>query len=85
MTAGGRPAAPSQVGQVSAFGVIEPQGPRDSVQDTVGGPGDVAPLQPGVVLEADPGQRGDLGAAQAGDPAAAVYTSRQGLPAGPRW
>jgi hypothetical protein len=54
---------------VGAFGVVEPQGAGDGVQDRVGGAAGIAALQPGVVRDADPGQQRDLLAAQTCDPA----------------
>ncbi|OLT24725.1 hypothetical protein BJF79_13315 [Actinomadura sp. CNU-125] len=75
---GAAPAAPSgtggagQVFEVRAFGVVEAEGAGDRVQDACGDTGQIAAFQTGVVLHADPGQLGDLGAAQPGDPPGAV-------------
>ena len=57
-----------QVEQVGALDVVELQGPGDGVEDALGGSADVAALETGVVVEADPGELGDLLAAQPGDP-----------------
>jgi hypothetical protein len=48
--------------------LVEAQGGGDRVQDLVGDSGDVAALDPDVVLGAHPGQQRDLLTAQAGDP-----------------
>ena len=56
-----------EVEKVSALGVIELQRPRDRVEHGGGSAGDGAALELGVVLDADAGERGDLGASQAGD------------------
>ena len=57
-----------QVEQVGAFGFVELQGTGDGFEDAVGDTGEVAALEPGVVVDADPGEHGDLFAAQAGHP-----------------
>ena len=53
------------------FGVVELQGPGDRVEHLGRDPGQGAAFQLGVVLDADPGQGGDLDAAQPGHPAGA--------------
>ena len=63
---------PGQVEQVLAFCLVELQRAGDGLQDDVRGAGDVSAFQPGVVLDADPGQLRDLGAAQSAHPALAV-------------
>lgn len=57
------------------LGLVELQCVRDAVDDTLGDAGGVAALEPGVVLGGDPGEDGDLLAAQARDPPvlAAIY------------
>ena len=57
-----------QVEQVGAFGFVELQGTGDGFEDAVGDTGEVAALEPGVVVDADPGEHGDLLAAQARHP-----------------
>ena len=57
-----------QIEQVGAFGLVELQGTGDSFEDAVGDAGEVAALQTGVVVDAHPGEHGDLFAAQAGHP-----------------
>ena len=52
-----------EVKQVGPFGVVEAEGTRDRVQHGGGDAGDGAAFQLGVVLDADPGQGGDLAAA----------------------
>jgi hypothetical protein len=70
--AGGGAGGAGQVGQVRLFGLVELQGPSESVQDAVGGAGEIAAFELGVVLDADTGQVGDLTAAQPRDPPVAV-------------
>ena len=53
------------------FGVVELQGAGDRVEDGGGDAGDRAAFELGVVLDADPGEGGDLAAAQPGHPAGA--------------
>src|SRR6266571_5676333 len=68
----GRPAGaaggPDQVEQVHPLGVVELQRVRDAADDALRDAGGVAALEPGVVLGRDPGEDGDLLAAQARDP-----------------
>ena len=51
--------------------VVELEGAGEGVEDGGGHPGEGAALQPGVVLDADPGEGGDFSAPQAGHPAEA--------------
>ena len=51
---------------MGALGVVEPQRVGEGVEHDVGGAGGVAALQALVVLDAHPGQGGDLLAAQPG-------------------
>ena len=60
-----------EVVEVGALGLVELQRPRQRLQDARGGAGDLAALEPGVVLHAQAGQRRDLAAAQARHAAAA--------------
>ena len=61
---GGRPPGAREVEQVGLFGGVELQRAGDGLQDAVGGVGERAALQPDVVVDAEPGQGGDLLAAQ---------------------
>jgi hypothetical protein len=61
-----------QVEEVGALGLVELERASECVQDELGDAGDVAALQPPVVLDAHPGQRGDLLAAQPGHAALAI-------------
>src|SRR3954453_10659594 len=71
---GGAPAAlsgrgdggASEVEEMGALGVVEPQRIGERVEDAVGGAGRVAALEALVVLGAHPRQRGNLLAAQSG-------------------
>ena len=49
-----------------ALGLVELEGVRERVQHAVGGAAEVAALQAVVVVDAQPGERGDLLAAQPG-------------------
>ncbi len=55
-----------EVDQVGLFGLVELQCAGDGVHDAVGGVGECAAFQADVVVDAEPGQGGDLFAAQAG-------------------
>ena len=57
---------------MGALGVVEVQRVGEGFEDLVGGAGGVAALQAFVVLDAHPGQRGDLFAAQPGYASLAV-------------
>ena len=57
-----------EVEQVGPFGFVELQRPHDAFEDVLGHAVGVAPLEAGVVLDADPRQHGDLFAAQPLDP-----------------
>jgi len=63
---------PGEIEQVGALRVVELQRSRERVEHAVRDPVHVAPFDPGVVRDADTGQDGHLGAAQAGDPAVPV-------------
>src|SRR6478735_1599823 len=54
----------SEVVQVGALGLVALQGTGQRLQNGRGGSCDVAALEPGVVLDADPGDCGDLATAQ---------------------
>ena len=60
-----------EVEQVGPFGVVELEGAGDRVEHGGGDAGEGAAFELGVVLDADPGQGGDLAAAQPGHPAGA--------------
>ena len=64
-------AARARSKQVGAFGLVELQRPGERFEDAGRGAGDLAALEPGVVLDAEPGEGGDLAAPQSGHPAAA--------------
>ena len=61
--AGRRSGGAGQGLQVRRLGLVQLQGSGQSVEDAVGDAAEVAALQSGVVLDADPGQVGDLAAA----------------------
>ena len=77
--AGGRARGAGQVEQVRPFRFVEPQGPGQRVQHALGHAWRVASLKPGVVLDADAGQDGDLSAAQAGHPPVAAVVRQARL------
>jgi hypothetical protein len=56
-----------EVEQVGPFGVVELEGSGDRVEHGGRDAGEGAAFQFGVVLDAHPGECGDLAAAQAGD------------------
>ncbi len=58
--------------QVLALGLVEAENASQRIEYLLGGLGRPALFQANVVVDADPGQVGDLLAAQPGDPAAAV-------------
>ena len=60
-----------EVEQVGPLGLVELQGPGQGVEHAGGRAGDLAALEPGVVLDAQPGECGDLAAPQSGHPAGA--------------
>ena len=76
---GARAGGAGEVDQVRPFGLVELQGPGQGVEHALGDAAEVAPLEPGVVLDADPGQDGDLAAAQARDPPVAAVGRQPGL------
>jgi hypothetical protein len=61
-----------EVEQVGALGVVEPQGAGERVENAGGRAGDLPALEPGVVLDTEPGDCRDLVAAQPGDASAAT-------------
>jgi hypothetical protein len=61
---------------VLAFGIVQAEGAREGVDDGRAGPGLLAALQAGVVVDADPGQGGQFLTAQPGR-AAHSRTDRQ--------
>jgi hypothetical protein len=80
----GRPdglAGAGEIEQVRALGVVELQRPGQCFEDAVGGAGELAALEAGVVRGADAGQDRDFLAAQAGDAAGAVFGQGVGDPA----
>src|SRR4051812_1194377 len=69
--AASRPGRRGRAGQgeeVVAFGVLEVERVGEGVEDALGGATEAAALHPYVVVDRDPGQHGDLLAAQPGDP-----------------
>jgi hypothetical protein len=64
---------------VLLLGLVEVQGAGQGVENAVGSTGEVAAFELGVVLNADPGQVGDLAAAQPGHAAVAVEVLQSGL------
>ena len=64
------------------LGLVELQGVHDAVQDAVGDIPDVATLEPGVVLDADASEQGDLLAAQPGHPPVGPVDRQTGLVGG---
>ena len=68
-----------EVEQVGPFGVVELQCPHDAFEDVIGDTVGVAALEAGVVLDADPGQHGDLFAAQPLDPPVAPVDGQAGV------
>ena len=68
----GADGGPGQVEQVRPLGLIQLQRADQRVQHRLRDAAQIAPLQPGVVLDADPGQLGDLRPAQTRHPAGAV-------------
>ena len=77
---GGRGArGADQPEEVVALGLVELEGVDEPVQDAVGDAADAAALEAGVVLDADPGEQGDLLAAQPGDAAVRAVHGQAGL------
>ena len=60
-----------EVEQVGAFGVVELQGAGERVQDRGGDAAEGAAFELAVVLDANPGEGGDLAPAQPGHTSAA--------------
>jgi hypothetical protein len=73
--------AAGEVGQVRPFGLVELQRPGQRIQHGLGDAAEVAPFESGVVLDAHPGQIGDLATAQPGHPPVAAV-GRQAGPLG---
>ena len=71
-----------EVEQVGSFGFVELQRPHDAFEDVFGDAVGVAALEAGVVLDADPGQHGDLFAAQPLDPPVAAVDGEPGVGSG---
>jgi hypothetical protein len=63
-----------EAAQVRGGIIVQLQSSCQRLEDLLGGMPVASLLEPYVVLGADPGQDGDLRAAQPGDPAAAVET-----------
>jgi len=61
-----RPGGAGEVEQVGPFGLVQLQRAGDSAEDLVGDAGDVAFLQPRVVVDLDPGEHRDFLPAQPG-------------------
>ena len=61
-----------QIEQVRTLGLVELQCPGERVQNSLGHPAQIAPLETGVVVDADAGEKGDLLPAQPWDPAVAA-------------
>jgi uncharacterized protein len=85
---GSRPAAPgrpAEVVEMGPLGVAEPKGAGDRVEHALGGLAGAALLEPHVVVHADPGQQGELLAAQArhAPPPVGMKSDLLGLEAGP--
>ena len=72
-------AAAGQVVQVLPFRVVELQGARHRLQHRLRRAGQIAALQPGVVVDADPGQHGDLLAPQTLHPPPVTMGGQPGL------
>ncbi len=68
-----------QVEQVGALGLVQLQRTREGVQHGVGGAAGVAAFQPGVIVDADPGQQRDFPPAQPGHAAAATVAGQARL------
>ena len=62
-----------EIGEVGSFSVVELQGPGDGIEHLLGSARQVTAFDLGVVLNADPGERGDLAAAQARYAAVAAF------------
>ena len=68
-----------QVEQVLTLGVVELQSTGERVQHAVGGSDEAAPFESDVVVRRDPGEHGDLFAAQPRDAAVAAVGGQPGL------
>jgi hypothetical protein len=67
-----------EIEQVPAFGLVQLQRAGERFEDGVGDTGRVAPFQPRVVVDADPGQQRDFLPAEPGDPAMAAVGGQTG-------
>ena len=76
---GGGVGAAGQIEQVLPFGVVELQGTGHRLQHRLRRPGQVPALQPAVVVDTQPGEQGDLLAAQTRHPALAAVAGQAGL------
>ena len=68
-----------EVEQVGPFGLVELQGAGQGLQHRLGDAGEVAALQPGVVVGADPGEQGDFFATQTGHATVGAVERQTGL------
>jgi hypothetical protein len=68
-----------EVVEVRALGVVELQDPDQGLQDAVGHPGGVAPLQAREVADADAGQQRHLLAAEPGHAPVPAVGGKAGL------
>lgn len=75
----GAAGGPGQVEQVRLLRLIQLQCPGQGLQDSLGDAGEVSAFQPGVILDTDPGEHGDLAAAQSGDAAVAAVDGQTRL------
>ena len=69
---------PGQVEQMDPLGLVELQRGGQGVEDAFGDPAQVAPLEPDVVVDADPGEQGDLLPAEPGDAPVAPVRGQAG-------
>ena len=70
---------PDEVVQVGALGAVELQGPADAFEHRLGDAFGVAAFEPGVVLDAHPGDQGDFFAAEPGHAASAAEVGQADL------
>ena len=70
---------PRQVEQVRLLRLVQLQGPGQGVQHAFRDSAQVAALEPGVVVDAHPGEQRDLLAAEPGDPPVAPVRGQAGL------
>ena len=69
---------PGQVEQMDPLGLVELQRGGQGVEDALGDPAEIAPLEPDVVVDADPGEQGDLLPAEPGDASVAAVRGQAG-------